>query len=318
MGKPQPTRQRLARTLTADVAEEIMADPAGFSKPVNMTRLQNLLTQLPKLEIALPSLTTFTIFPKLPAELRNKIWKYASMEPRDINLRERNYAAGPNDQPETPAILLTCHEARNEGRRYYTLFRELKEIRRDQSSFHSRNNKLDSKIQSAARICRRNTVWINFAVDRFIHEPCVQYDENLDAVQPMKVEGGFCFEDDVMDKIRHLALRFDSVQSQLQAIIDCEDAVAFLKNMLVKASLGKITLVNNEQIGKDGKILSSSFIAFDRAMEVGENLIAESALRSLKKVGRKLPVTIELKFRHQEYFISPITHLETDHPRSSR
>ncbi len=177
------------------------------------------------------------------------------MVPRYINLRLRGYSAGADDQPEAPAILLTSREARNEGKRYYTLCRELKDSRRAQPwKYSRRDNKLDPRLRSAARSCTRNRVWIKFAVDRFIHEPCVQYYWNIGAVRPMKVECGFCFEDVITEKIRHVALRFDSAESQGQTIFNCDKAVAFLKNMLVKDSVGKITLIKYHQIGKDGNI----------------------------------------------------------------
>lgn len=52
-----------------------------------MTRLQGLLKQLPGLQTEFPqTLTEFTVFPKLPPELRRKIWGIAAMEPRDIKI----------------------------------------------------------------------------------------------------------------------------------------------------------------------------------------------------------------------------------------
>jgi hypothetical protein len=71
-----------------------------------MTRLQGLLDQLPKLDITFP-LTSFTLLPKRPSELRNKICKYAAMVRRDISLQRGKFLAFGlvgNDQPEAPAI----------------------------------------------------------------------------------------------------------------------------------------------------------------------------------------------------------------------
>jgi len=52
-----------------------------------MTRLQDLLKQLPRLQIKFPqALTEFTLFPKLPVELRRTIWGIAAMEPRYIKV----------------------------------------------------------------------------------------------------------------------------------------------------------------------------------------------------------------------------------------
>ena len=54
-----------------------------------MSRLQTLLSVLPRLTLPTPrvaSLYEFTLFPNLPPELRNKIWRYAAYEPRVISI----------------------------------------------------------------------------------------------------------------------------------------------------------------------------------------------------------------------------------------
>jgi hypothetical protein len=67
-----------------------------------MSRLQLLGAQLPKLTI--PSTpTTFTLFPELPQELRNKIWCHVTNEPGVIHLG--CFSDSPVDQLEAPAIL---------------------------------------------------------------------------------------------------------------------------------------------------------------------------------------------------------------------
>ena len=109
MPKQQVKRARRAPNAGGDVIAEIKQDPnvAPKSTPtcklpspdlrekrltlplaIKRTRLQNLLIDLPKLNFPLSPPTTFTVFLKLPLELRNKIWKDAAMVPRDINLRE--------------------------------------------------------------------------------------------------------------------------------------------------------------------------------------------------------------------------------------
>jgi hypothetical protein len=65
-------------------------------------------------------LTTFTIFPSLPAELRLKIWR-ESCSPRIITLNY-NQASDSFASCPQPALLSTCHESREEALRIYTPF----------------------------------------------------------------------------------------------------------------------------------------------------------------------------------------------------
>lgn len=53
-----------------------------------MSQVQDLLRSLPKLSTPSlsPPLTTFTLFPKLPIELRRKIIRFAAHEPREVLL----------------------------------------------------------------------------------------------------------------------------------------------------------------------------------------------------------------------------------------
>ena len=81
---------------------------------------------------------TFKLFPKLPIELRLKIWKTAAEEPRVVNVELKNGheefsdwefgSGGSKDDKNhlvcstfTPALLHTCHESRVEGLKQYDL-----------------------------------------------------------------------------------------------------------------------------------------------------------------------------------------------------
>ncbi|PVH83361.1 hypothetical protein DL98DRAFT_616787 [Cadophora sp. DSE1049] len=98
-----------------------------------MTRLKVLLANLPPLQVDLPqTLKKFTLFPKLPLELRNKVWYFVANTQRQIRVwewveYERDYfglshaVAG---QLPIPAILHTCRHSREEGLRYYTNYLE--------------------------------------------------------------------------------------------------------------------------------------------------------------------------------------------------
>ncbi|PVH70508.1 hypothetical protein DL98DRAFT_540777 [Cadophora sp. DSE1049] len=115
------------------------SDPAPIIHPVLSTnepspRLKSLMTQLSKLDLhhGTPILKKFTLFPKLPLELRLKIWGFAANVERIVSLsftldgqawvdvsrltiRNENRA-----QCSVPAVLHICSESRKEGLRYYT------------------------------------------------------------------------------------------------------------------------------------------------------------------------------------------------------
>lgn len=62
---------------------------------------------------------TFTLFPKLPAELRLKIWDEAMPEARIIEVLWSEHRGFYTDA-NTPAILHVCSESRSRARRVYT------------------------------------------------------------------------------------------------------------------------------------------------------------------------------------------------------
>ncbi|KAE9365507.1 hypothetical protein N431DRAFT_496584 [Stipitochalara longipes BDJ] len=117
-----------------------------------MTRLQQLYRRLPKLLLPSPlpqTRATFTLFSKLPIEMRHMIWRHTAMEPRTIELTTEHRGRQPYDnQNRAPAAIHTCQESRKEGKRYYQRCAE--------------------KISSVAGPrAIPNIIWINFAVDCF-------------------------------------------------------------------------------------------------------------------------------------------------------
>jgi hypothetical protein len=65
---------------------------------------------------------TFTLFPKLPAELRFRVWKYAHPDPRYIEVQMINGSAGADQarcwrvktKHEAPTLFFVCHKSRAE------------------------------------------------------------------------------------------------------------------------------------------------------------------------------------------------------------
>jgi len=100
-----------------------MSTAAPVAPLAHPTPLTDLLQALPRLSLPSEhrSLPTFTIFRKLPAQMRNRIWRIAAFEPRIIKLIPYNLAVSQRieGQLQHPAILHTSRESRREGLRYY-------------------------------------------------------------------------------------------------------------------------------------------------------------------------------------------------------
>ncbi|KAE9365504.1 hypothetical protein N431DRAFT_353777 [Stipitochalara longipes BDJ] len=132
-----------------------------------MSRVQLLCHALPKLAISSPS-NTFTRFPQLSREIRNKVWKFAAMQPRDIRLgklrhfHEEQDAEHEGDETKAPAILGATREARSEGLRFYTKVRESRRsVRKGENGIYFAVDLVMDEIVG-------RDIWVNFEVDRFV------------------------------------------------------------------------------------------------------------------------------------------------------
>ncbi len=132
-----------------------------------MSRVQLLCRALTQLAIPSP-LTTFPRFPQLSREIRNKIWKYVAMQPREIRLgklrhfQEEDDAEHRGNDTEAPAILQASREARSEGSRYYTKVRESRRsVRTDENGMYLAADLIMDRVIG-------RDIWVNFKVDRFI------------------------------------------------------------------------------------------------------------------------------------------------------
>jgi hypothetical protein len=97
-----------------------------------MSRFKSLLSTLPKLELTnCYSPRSFTVFPKLPPELRLKIWRIASFYPRIFNFdythssltikeRSRLYYDFMGRLRKVPPVLQVNRESRTEALIHYT------------------------------------------------------------------------------------------------------------------------------------------------------------------------------------------------------
>jgi hypothetical protein len=139
-----------------------------------MARLNTLLSTLPPLSIPprpTPStfLSTFTLFPKLAPELRSMIWKYAASAPRSVRLFTIDGTLGTTDPSQTlkvtgqskhPGIVHVCSESREAAMKIY-----------ERCSV--------TVISNVDGLLDRDTIYVNFAVDRFVflvsQEPTVGF-----------------------------------------------------------------------------------------------------------------------------------------------
>jgi hypothetical protein len=240
-----------------------------------MTRLQGLLAQLPKLAIPLPH-TSFTLFPNLPSELRNNIWKYAVMVPRDINLQYKDSLALGDHQPRAPAILLTSSKPRAEGKRYYTFCPVL------------------TKSPDKHRRRRANTrptvwVWINFTVDKFVwSQPPIP--EILQGTTLVQIElDELCFVIDDIGKIQHLCLDF------VAESFNTDQFLYYLREMtklLRSESLGKVTVMAEHSIAHKSK--DHNLLAIDVDLNGMILSMQNAVLQEQEKAGWNLPFDIEI------------------------
>jgi hypothetical protein len=156
-GPASPILEHARGSAFTDVIDETSQAKSELKDIINkkkMTRLQQLCSLLPKLSVSvLPprQLEAFTLFPKLPIEIRLKIWGVTASVARDVTLAPKNLITNRlNCQSLHPAIMHTCKESRQEGKRHYELCPE--------TCFRRR---------FGFRLPVSGT-WINFSVDRFV------------------------------------------------------------------------------------------------------------------------------------------------------
>jgi hypothetical protein len=160
-----------------------------------MTRYQFLPLDhhLPPSEKPTPG--SFKLFPKLPLELRRKIWLYAVPQPRIFNLLERNeddeevgWTCMTEEERQTPGILFACWESRAETRKLFQLCFE--------------------KAAAASPPTMRSAVYVNFAIDAFILIPRKNWVKST--VNRVPTLERFNFSSDVIFRIQHYQVSYGS------------------------------------------------------------------------------------------------------------
>jgi hypothetical protein len=231
-----------------------------------MSRVDNLCLQLPKLECFFPSpqlppCTSFTLFPNLPRELRNKVWELAAHVSQDIDLSNKK---NPPRSYHPPAIMYTSREAREEGSRYYTRCRDVAHIWTP--SFLNPH--------MAGILC------INFAVDRFVF-PSESFPLNYGEVRELF----FDFDGPLFERIQHLAIPANHISdSELKrGFLELFD---FLLEMKSQSSIPFDISVMRKVTRKHGASEST-----EMSRELGESLAIRNAVANFEnEYGKKLPI----------------------------
>jgi hypothetical protein len=180
-----------------------------------MTRIKNLLEELPSLQVALPRpLKEFTLFPELPVELQNRIWQISIIKPRSVKIYDITSDALQTPQIEgqhaVPAILHTSHSARDEGLRYYEACYERTPRRKCSRKCGVEHTKIK----------QRRIIYINFDLDQFVFDP-----QRTQGLQPLRREYeihplNFNFEYPLICRIKHVAFTgFPKPFKMLQALL---------------------------------------------------------------------------------------------------
>ncbi|KAF7937589.1 uncharacterized protein EAE98_001903 [Botrytis deweyae] len=110
--------------LTPPISESPISDSPLPGTPVlELQQLSWPLPEtLPRMFLRSSTLTTFSLFPFLPKELRVKIWKFAACHPRIVHLTYDHPTESLVSLSPIPALLSTCGEARDE---LLSLFKQL-------------------------------------------------------------------------------------------------------------------------------------------------------------------------------------------------
>ncbi|KAL5325325.1 hypothetical protein ACEPPN_006450 [Leptodophora sp. 'Broadleaf-Isolate-01'] len=157
-----------------------------------MTRLQALLSTLPPITLPAPPtpLQEFTLFPRLPAEMRNKIWKHATQVSRKVKIFELNtvsthkgWDSRVEGQTWIPGIMQACRESRYEGGKVYKLCYEKPQPSREGGT----ENDGQPEQASAPLTASGAHLYINFDRDLFVmvpHDPVSDTYEAALAVRP--------------------------------------------------------------------------------------------------------------------------------------
>ena len=170
-----------------------------------MSRLQTLLADLPRLALPHGSLTEFTLFPKLPIELRREIWKHVSFEPRIIKLFDFRGCFSTRrvgGQSKIPPLLHASKEARSVGLRHYKLCWE-------RSPFGGKSNK--------------STMYLNFDVDRFRHP--------FNGVFPFRRATHYNFDAEDLKNIKFLEFEHDHFDITMPSSIGISAGISYVAQL---------------------------------------------------------------------------------------
>lgn len=154
---------------------------------VGTTRLQNVLSELPKLSLPAENGPEFRMFSKLPLELQRIVWTYAAEDPRPRHhfLQSIHYDNGHFDyesisgglwsQYPVPPLLHACRESRRAAELTYTPCKEIFAYPQNPiiwNQFYGHLNRPQQlKTFKCHEIERTQLRYVHFASDVLVHFP---------------------------------------------------------------------------------------------------------------------------------------------------
>lgn len=137
---------------------------AALHSPAASSRFKSLPKSLEPFQTSFsPILEDFTCFPKLPPEMREKIWAFAACEQRTIKLIPKSLigleSPRVKGQPQHPGTLQACRESRAACRKYNT-----RSLMRYSCQIHGSGDRC-----SLNPLCKKlSWIYINFDWDIFM------------------------------------------------------------------------------------------------------------------------------------------------------
>ncbi|KAG4429603.1 hypothetical protein IFR05_014910 [Cadophora sp. M221] len=156
-----------------------------------MSRAKKLLAALPPLAIPDPPvyLQEFTLFPKLPENLRHHIWSFVASEPRKIKLIELDRRYPPSSQTwdssiagqlKNPGMVGACQESRKLASRYYRRCYEKAQRSPEDGDREWRGTRAELKQAKTDSMTSDGTaIYVNFSQDIFVLTKCRTIDHEL-------------------------------------------------------------------------------------------------------------------------------------------
>ncbi|KAL5325323.1 hypothetical protein ACEPPN_006448 [Leptodophora sp. 'Broadleaf-Isolate-01'] len=156
-----------------------------------MGRVKKLLATLPPLTIPESPvyLQEFTLFPKLPENLRHHIWSFVGSEPRYIKLIEldrrypssyQTWDSSVSGQHKNPGMVGACQESRKLASKYYRRCYEKAQRSPEDGDKQWRGTSAELRQAKSESMTSEGTaIYVNFSRDIFVLSKCPTVDHAI-------------------------------------------------------------------------------------------------------------------------------------------